>query len=104
MYVTLFIKMVKRTPRSKLAEEFEEEEEDPLVTAARSILFHKNSLREIIKFGKPSEAKKAIKYWVVLNAIQQDARSEGRESRFKDFLPPIVVERGDKTEDGEVRT
>lgn len=76
--------MVGKRPRVA-KEDSPEPEEIPkrpqnsvLVNLVRQIVQGRSSLREILMFGTQLEVKKATKYWVILNAIQQDIKEYQR--------------------------
>lgn len=92
--------MVKRQTRASREQVLEVEtvEFDPLVAAARRILAGETNLTHLIRYGPDKQAKKAIKYWILLNAIQRDAFGEVKTPRIvqqeekialRDFLPKV---------------
>lgn len=64
-------------------------EPDWAVVVVRKILKGMD-LKDILLYGDKREAKKALKYWLVLNAIQQDSRSLKQEAQQ---LPQMQLQR-----------
>lgn len=77
-----------------------EEDEPCLVSVARELLSKQKSLKDFITCGDARKAKKVIKHWVTLSAMQRDLHLACEKNLLETFqladikLPPLPPNNG----------